>query len=76
MTGPFRDDQPVVVATPCDAGSAPATCPAPPAYPANYLATLNPWTGQVTALTVGGAPYVPQGGLVFVVHRPGFHSRG
>jgi len=33
---------------------APATCPAPLAYPANYLGALNPWTGQVTALTVGG----------------------
>ena len=56
---------PLVAATPCDANGAPATCPGP-GYPANYLATLNPWTGQVTRVTVAGAPYVPQGGLVFV----------
>ncbi len=50
---------------------APATCPAPPAYPANYLGALNPWTGQVTALTVGGTAFVPQGGLLFVAGRDG-----
>jgi hypothetical protein len=66
VTGPFRPDQPLVVATPCGANSAPAVCPALPNFPANYLATLNPWTGQVTAVTIQGAPYVPQGGLVFV----------
>lgn len=66
ITGPFRRDQPLVAATPCDANSAPATCPAPPSYPANYLATMNLWTGQVTAVRTAGAPYVPQGGLAFV----------
>ena len=34
--------------------SAPSVCPAPPNFPANYLATLNPWTGQVTAVTIKG----------------------
>ncbi len=57
---------PVVAATPCGANSAPATCPAPPAYPANFLASLNPWTGEVSPLAVTGAPSVPQGGLLFV----------
>ena len=52
VTGPFRDDQPLAVATPCGANSAPASCPAPPTYPANYLASLNPWTGQLIALGV------------------------
>jgi hypothetical protein len=66
VTGPFRTDQPLVVATPCGATNAPATCPAPPSYPANYLATLNPWTGLVTPVVIEGAPYVPQGGLAFV----------
>ena len=66
IRGPFVPGQPMVAATPCGANSAPATCPAPPAYPANYLATLNPYTGQVTAATVVGAAYVPQGGLLFV----------
>ena len=37
------------------ANSAPAPCPVPPAYPANYLTTLNPDTGQVTPVTVVGA---------------------
>jgi hypothetical protein len=65
LRGTFPDG-PVAAATPCGANSAPATCPAPPAFPANYLASLNPWTGAVTKLSVAGAPYVPQGGLLFV----------
>jgi hypothetical protein len=65
VTGAFPGG-PVVAATPCGANSAPPTCPAPPAYPANYLASLNPWTGQVSPLAVGGAPFAPQGGLLFV----------
>jgi hypothetical protein len=71
VTGPLGY-LPLVVATPCGANSAPATCPAPPTYPANYLATLNPWTGQVSPLAVQGAAYVPQGGLVFVPGHFGF----
>ncbi len=65
VTGSFPDG-PIVAATPCGANSAPATCPDPPAYPADYLGALNPWTGQVTALPVGGVPFVPQGGLLYV----------
>ena len=64
VTGAFPSG-PVVAVTPCGANSAPATCPAPPAYPANSLGSLNPWTGEVTALTVGGVPFVPQGGLLY-----------
>jgi hypothetical protein len=71
VTGPLGY-LPLVVATPCGANSAPATCPAPPTYPANYLATLNPWTGQVSPLAVQGAAFVPQGGLVFVPSQSGF----
>lgn len=70
VNGPFTDGQPVVAATPCDANSAPATCPAPPAFPANYLGTLDPWTGRVQALDVNGAPFVPQGGLLFLPSFP------
>jgi hypothetical protein len=66
VRGPFVPNQPVVAATPCGANSAPSTCPAPPSYPANFLATLNPETGQVTPVTVVGATYVPQGGLLFI----------
>jgi hypothetical protein len=68
ITGDLPDG-PVVAATPCGADSAPAACPAPPKYPANYLAALNAWTGQVTGLAVGGVPFVPQGGLLFVGDR-------
>ncbi len=56
---------PIVAATPCGSNSAPATCPGP-GFPANYLGSLNPWTGTVTPLAVGGASFVPQGGLVFM----------
>jgi hypothetical protein len=52
---------PVAVATPCGANSAPPTCSTP-----NYLATIDPWTGQVNPLSVGGAAFVPQGGLLYV----------
>jgi len=68
ISGPFRPGQPIVAATPCGSNSAPATCPGP-GYPANYLATLNPWTGQVSAVNVTGPAFTPQGGLLFV---PGF----
>jgi hypothetical protein len=68
ITGLFHLGVPVAVATPCGADSAPSTCPAP-GYPANFLATINPWTGTVRALPVSGPPYVPQGGLAFVPGR-------
>jgi hypothetical protein len=62
---------PVVAATPCGSNSAPPTCPGP-GFPANYLGSLNPWTGAVTQLNVGGATFVPQGGLLFM---PFSHGR-
>jgi hypothetical protein len=64
VTGHFPDSS-IAAATPCGANSAPPTCPAPGFSP-NYLASLNPWSGQVTALTVGGVPFVPEGGLLFI----------
>jgi hypothetical protein len=64
ITGHFPNG-PVVAVTPCGSNSAPSMCPAPPAFPANYLGSLNPWTGQITALTVGGVALAPQGGLLF-----------
>lgn len=60
---------PIVAVTPCGANNAPTPptpCPDPPTFPANYLGSLNPWTGTVTQLAVGGAAFVPQGGLLFV----------
>ena len=56
----------MVAVTPCGSNSAPATCPAPPAFPADYLGSLNPWTGQITPLSVAGVALVPQGGLLYV----------
>jgi hypothetical protein len=70
INGPFVSGQPLAVATPCGANSAPATCPAP-GFPANYLATLNPLTGLVTAVQTVGAAYTPQGGLLFIPERAG-----
>jgi hypothetical protein len=66
IVGPFVPGQPLAVATPCGSNSAPATCPAPPSYPASFLATINPWTGEVTAVTVVGAAFTPQGGLLLM----------
>ncbi len=66
ITGRFDVDQPMVAVTPCGANDAPqVVCPAP-GFPANYLATMNPDTGEITPVTMTGAPYVPQGGLAFV----------
>ena len=66
VTGPFVPGKPMVVATPCGANSAPSVCPAPPGYPANYLASLDPMTGHVGAVVVEGAAYTPQGGLLYI----------
>ena len=68
VTGPFPDG-PVAAVTPCGSNSAPSVCPAPPTFPANFLGSLNPWTGQITALPVGGVPFTPQGGLLFMGDR-------
>ena len=59
VTGAFPE-RPVVAVTPCGANSAPSTCSATPATPVNYLGSLNPWTGEVSMLTVRVA-FVPQG---------------
>jgi hypothetical protein len=61
VSGRFSTTQPYVVATPCNANSAPSVCLAP-----NYLATVNPWSGVVSPVTVTGVAYSPKGGLIFV----------
>lgn len=73
VRGPFVAYRPVAVATPCGSNHAPASCSASPASPANFLASLDPATGQVTAITVEGAAYAPQGSLLFVA---GGYARG
>jgi len=50
--------------TPCDANGAPATCPGP-GFPANYVGSLNPWTGQLTPVALSGPKVGPQG-MIFV----------
>ena len=65
VSGHFDPRLPIAVATPCGANSAPGVCPAPPTYPPNFLASLNPFTGEVTAVALTGATFTPQGGLAF-----------
>ncbi len=60
VTGSFTPGTVFVAVTPCDANGAPATCPGP-GYPANYLGTLNPSTGQITAVPLHGPALEPQG---------------
>ncbi|HEX6521642.1 MAG TPA: hypothetical protein VF070_16810 [Streptosporangiaceae bacterium] len=54
-----------VAVTPCNANSAPATCPAPPKFPANYLGLLNMYTGQIIPVELHGGTLHPVS-LVFV----------
>jgi hypothetical protein len=65
ITGDFGR-QPLVVATPCGANMAPATCSDSPPAPANYLAALDLFTGRVTPVDVHGVAFVPQGGLLYM----------
>jgi hypothetical protein len=68
VTGGFPN-RPVVAVTPCGSNLAPSSCPAPPQFPANYLGTVDPWTGEVDPLSTAGVAIVPQGGLLFVPAR-------
>lgn len=62
VTGPFTPGSVFAAVTPCDANGAPATCPGP-GYPANYLGSLNPWSGHISRVPVHGAVLNPQGML-------------
>jgi len=64
IAGTFWPGTVFVAVTPCDAGNAPATCPAP-GFPANYLGQLNMYTGQITPVKLHGVRLEPQG-LIFV----------
>lgn len=64
ITGHFASGTAFVAATPCDANTAPATCPAP-GFPANYLGVLNMNTGNITPVALTGTSFEP-GGLMFV----------
>jgi hypothetical protein len=63
IAGTFWPGTAWVAVTPCNANSAPATCPAP-GFPANYLGQLNTYTGQITPVKTWGASLHPQG-LIF-----------
>jgi hypothetical protein len=54
VAGPFRSGTAFSSVTPCDASSAPAICPAPPKFPANYLGTLNLNTGNLSPVNLHG----------------------
>jgi hypothetical protein len=62
---PFWPGTAFVAVTPCNSNAAPATCPAPPKWPANYLGLLNMSTGQIIPVELHGGTLHPQG-LVFV----------
>ena len=62
ITGRFTPGTVLVAVTPCDADGAPAVCPGP-GFRANYLGSLNPWTGHITRVLVRGVVPHPQGML-------------
>ena len=64
VTGPFRVGSIWEAVTPCDENSAHAVCPAA-GFPNNYLGTLNPYTGLLTAVHLTGPSFRPQG-MVFI----------
>jgi hypothetical protein len=64
VNGNFKAGSIFVAVTPCDAGNAPATCPAP-GFPPNYLGMLGPWTGHVSKVTLSGPRLEPKG-LMFL----------
>jgi hypothetical protein len=63
ITGTFTPGTVYTAVTPCNANSAPSTCPAP-GYPANSLGTIDLTTGKVGA--VGTDSGVNAKGLIFV----------
>jgi hypothetical protein len=62
VTGPFVPGTAYTSVTPCNANSAPTTCPGP-GYPNNYLATINLTTGALTKVVVEG---IDPKGMIFV----------
>jgi hypothetical protein len=62
ITGPFTPGTVYTAVTPCNANSAPSTCPGP-GYPANSLGTINLKTGAIGNISIGG---VTPKGMIFV----------
>jgi hypothetical protein len=63
ITGPFTPGTAYTAVTPCNANSAPSTCPGP-GYPANSLGTIDLKTGKVGNIAIDGL--VNPKGLIFV----------
>jgi len=63
ITGSFTPGTAYTAVTPCNANSAPSTCPGP-GYPANSLGTINLKTGAVGTVAISGL--VTPKGLIFV----------
>jgi len=63
ITGTFTPGTVYTAVAPCNANSAPSTCPGP-GYPANSLGTIDLKTGKVANVTVIG-PVTPKG-MIFV----------
>ena len=64
ITGPFKPGTAYTAVAPCNANSAPAVCPAPPAYGPNFLGAIDLKTGTVSKVTISGV--VTPKGMVFV----------
>ena len=64
ITGAFKPGTVYTAVAPCNANSAPAVCPSPPAFPGNSLGTINLQTGAVGTVTINGV--VTPKGMVFV----------
>jgi hypothetical protein len=62
ITGPFTVGTAYTAVTPCNANSAPSTCPAP-GYPVNYLGMINLQTGALTKVAIVG---IDPKGMIFV----------
>jgi hypothetical protein len=56
ITGPFTPGTVYTAVTPCNANSAPSTCPAP-GYPANSLGTIDLKTGAIANIPIGGGSH-------------------
>jgi hypothetical protein len=63
ITGTFTPGTAYTAVTPCNANSAPSTCPGP-GYPANSLGAIDLTTGAVSNVTITGS--VTPKGLIFV----------
>ena len=65
IRGPFSEGTAFVAVTPCSANSAPSSCPGP-GFPANYLGTLDMFSGLVSPWTLPAVASLQPQGLLFV----------